>query len=277
MMVEKRGIVQTLLLWTFLSILAVVCILPFYMMVINATRSNVEISRGVYLTVGDQLKINYAIIQSKVNIWKGFYSSAIIAIPSVILSAFFSSLTAYGFSKFKFKGREALFWVVLATMMIPQQLGLIGYYDLVVRLRLLDRYIPLIVPMIANPGMVFFIRAYMQSSIPDSLIEAAVIDGSGEFRTFLTIILPLAMPAVATMSIFTFIQKWNDLITPLVLLNSADKFTLPIVISNIRGLYETNFGAIYLGITISVLPILLVVILFSKALIRGLTIGAVKG
>ncbi len=277
MMVEKRGIIQTVLLWTFLSILAVVCVLPFYMMIINATRSNVEISRGVYLIPGDQLKINYAIIQSKVNIWKGFYSSAIIAIPSVILSAFFSSLTAYGFSKFKFKGREALFWVVLATMMIPQQLGLIGYYDLVVRLRLLDRYIPLIVPMIANPGMVFFIRAYMQSSIPDSLIEAAVIDGSGEFRTFLTIILPLAMPAVATMSIFTFIQKWNDLITPLVLLNSADKFTLPIVISNIRGLYETNFGAIYLGITISVLPILLVVILFSKALIRGLTIGAVKG
>lgn len=277
MMIHQRNPIATIVLRVFLIALAVICVMPFYMMIINATRSNVEISRGVWLTPGDQLVRNYQIIQSKVNIWRGFYSSSVIAIPSVVLSAFFSALTAYGFAKFRFRGREALFWVVLATMMIPQQLGLIGYYDLVLRLGLLDRYIPLIVPMIANPGMVFFIRAYIQSSIPDSLIEAAVIDGSGEFRTFLTIIFPLAMPAVATMSIFTFIHKWNDLITPLVLLNSADKFPMPVVISTIRGLYETNFGAIYLGIAISVIPILIVVVTFSRALIRGLTIGAVKG
>lgn len=277
MMVEKRGRVTTAVLWLALVCLAVLCVLPFYMMIINATRSNVEISRGVWLTPGDQLIRNYRIIQGKVNIWRGFYSSSVIAIPSVILSAFFSTLTAYGFAKFRFRGREALFWVVLATMMVPQQLGLIGYYDLVLTLGMLDQYLPLILPMIANPGMVFFVRAYIQSSIPDSLIEAAIIDGSGEFRTFLTIVFPLAMPAVATMSIFTFIHKWNDLITPLVLLNSADKFPMPVVISNIRGLYEMNFGAIYLGVTISVIPILIVVVTFSKALIRGLTIGAIKG
>ncbi len=277
MMIQPRNPVSSIVLRVFLVGLAIICVMPFYMMIINATRSNVEISRGVWLTPGDQLLRNYEIIQSKVNIWRGFYSSSIIAIPSVVLSAFFSALTAYGFAKFRFRGREALFWVVLATMMIPQQLGLIGYYDLVLRLGLLDRYIPLIIPMIANPGMVFFVRAYIQSSIPDSLIEAAIIDGSGEFRTFITIIFPLAMPAVATMSIFTFIHKWNDLITPLVLLNSADKFPMPVVISTIRGLYETNFGAIYLGITISVIPILIVVVTFSRALIRGLTIGAIKG
>lgn len=277
MMVEKRGRATTAVLWVALVCLAVLCVLPFYMMIINATRSNVEISRGVWLTPGDQLIRNYRIIQGKVNIWRGFYSSSVIALPSVILSAFFSTLTAYGFAKFRFRGREALFWVVLATMMVPQQLGLIGYYDLVLTLGMLDQYLPLILPMIANPGMVFFVRAYIQSSIPDSLIEAAIIDGSGEFRTFLTIIFPLAMPAVATMSIFTFIHKWNDLITPLVLLNSADKFPMPVVISNIRGLYEMNFGAIYLGVTISVIPILIVVVTFSKALIRGLTIGAIKG
>lgn len=277
MMVEKRGRITAVILWLILICLAVLSVLPFYMMIINATRSNVEISRGVWLTPGDQLIRNYRIIQGKVNIWRGFYSSSVIAIPSVILSAFFSTLTAYGFAKFRFRGREALFWVVLATMMVPQQLGLIGYYDLVLTLGMLDQYLPLILPMIANPGMVFFVRAYIQSSIPDSLIEAAIIDGSGEFRTFLTIIFPLAMPAVATMSIFTFIHKWNDLITPLVLLNSADKFPMPVVISNIRGLYEMNFGAIYLGVTISVIPILIVVVTFSKALVRGLTIGAIKG
>lgn len=277
MIIEQRKPIRSFLLYAFLIALAALSVVPFYMMVINATRSNVEISRGVWLTPGDQLLRNYQIIQSRVNIWRGFLSSSIITIPSVILSAFFSALTAYGFAKFRFFGRELLFWVVLGTMMIPQQLGLIGYYDLVVRLGLIDTYTPLILPLIANPAMVFFIRSYIESSIADSLIEAAIIDGSGEFRTFLTIIFPLAMPAVATMSIFTFINKWNDLITPLVLINSPEKFPMPVVISNIRGLYETNFGAIYLGVTISIIPILIVVVLFSKALIQGLTIGAVKG
>lgn len=247
------------------------------MMIINATRSNVEISRGVWLTPGNHLLRNYQIIQNRVNIWRGFYASSVIAVPSEILSAFFGTLTAYGFAKFRFRGREALFWVVLATMMIPQQLGLIGYFDLMLRLGLLDTFIALILPMIANPGMVFFVRAYIQSSIPDSLLEAAVIDGAREFRIFLTIVFPLAVPAVATMSIFTFIAKWNDLITPLVLLNSADKFPMPVVISTIRGLYETNFGAIYLGTAISVLPIIIVVVLFSRLIIRGLVVGAIKG
>jgi multiple sugar transport system permease protein len=257
--------------------LALICIVPFYIMIINSTRSNTEISQGIYLTPGNQLKANYLIIQGKVNIWRGFISSVIIAVPAVLLSAFFSALTAYGFAKFHFKGKEVLFWIVLGTMMIPQQLGLIGYYDLCVKMGLIDSYVPLILPNIANASMVFFIRAYIESSIPDSLIEAGLIDGAGEFYIFNKLILPLSMPAVATMSIFTFIYKWNDLINPMVLLNSADKFTMPVVISNIRGLYEANFGAIYLGVTISVIPILIVVITFSRALISGLTIGAVKG
>lgn len=276
-MIEKKRPVAVILMYVFLAVLALVCIIPFYMMIINSTRSNVEISQGVWLTPGDQLRANYEIILGKVNIWQGFVSSVIIALPAVLLSAFFSALTAYGFAKFRFKGKEVLFWLLLGTMMIPQQLGLIGYYDLCVKLGLIDSYAPLILSNIANASMVFFIRSYMESSIPDSLIEAGLIDGAGEFYIFWKLIFPLAMPAVATMSIFTFIYKWNDLLYPMVLLNSAEKFTLPVMISNIRGLYESNFGAIYLGVTISVVPILLVVVSFSKALISGLTIGAVKG
>ncbi|MFW5694268.1 MAG: carbohydrate ABC transporter permease [Alkalispirochaeta sp.] len=276
-MIEKRNPLTRAVLIGFLLFLAVLCVVPFYMMIINATRSNVEISQQVWLTPGDQLLRNYEIIQDKVNIWQGFYASVIITAPSVILSAFFGAMTAYGFAKFNFRFKELLFWIVLATLMIPQQLGLIGYHDLMVRIGMIDTYPPLILPMIANAGMVFFVRSYIEASIPDSLIEAAIVDGSGEFYTFSRLILPLAMPAVATMSIFTFVFKWNDLITPLVLLSSERRFPMPVVISNIRGLYETNFGAIYLGITISVIPILIVVVVFSKALIRGLTIGAIKG
>lgn len=277
MVLERRSPVASILLYTFLIFIAFICIVPFYIMVINSTRSNVEISQNISFIPGDELLNNYEIIKEKVNIWLGFANSVIIAVPAVLLSAFFSALTAYGFAKFRFKGRNVLFFVILGTMMIPQQLGLIGFYDLMVNFRLIDSYLPLIIPSIANPAMVFFIKSYIESSIPDSLIEAGLIDGAGEMYIFNRIIIPLAMPAIATMSIFTFIYKWNDLINPLVLLNSANKFPMPIVISNIRGLYETNFGAIYLGITISVTPIIIVVVSFSKQLISGLTIGAVKG
>ena len=276
-MIERRNPIGRFFLWLFLISLALLCILPFYMMIINATRSNVEISQGVYLLPGEYLKRNYEIVQNKVDIWRGFLGSVIIAVPSVVLSAFFSTLTAYGFAKFNFKGKEAFFWIILGTMMVPLQLGLIGYYDLCIKLGIINTYWPLILPTAANAAMVFFVRAYIESSIPDSLVEAGIIDGAGEMFIFWRLIFPLAMPAVATMSIFTFINKWNDLINPLVLLNSAEKFPMPVVISNIRGLYESNFGAIYLGVTISVVPIIIVVAVFSKSLIRGLTIGAVKG
>lgn len=276
-MIHRRKTGESILLYTFLIILAALAVIPFYMMVINSTHTTVEISQKVWVTPGRALLDNYQIIQGKVNIWQGFFASTVISVPSVILSAFFSALTAYGFAKFKFKFKEALFWLILATMMVPQQLGLIGYYDLCVQLGLIDSFLPLIVPSAANAAMVFFIRAYIQSSISDSLIEAAIIDGAGELYIFLRIIFPLALPSIATMSIFTFISKWNDLIGPLVLLNSAKKFPMPVVVSNIRGLYEMNFGAIYLGVTISVIPILLVVIIFSKQIISGLTVGAVKG
>jgi multiple sugar transport system permease protein len=276
-MMYRQSRAEKIVLYAFLIVMALISIVPFYMMVINSTHTNVEISQRVWLTPGSALLDNYRIIQSKVNIWQGFVASTIITLPSVILSAFFSTLTAYGFAKFNFRGKELLFWIILGTMMVPQQLGLIGYYDLLSKIRLIDSFLPLILPTAANAAMVFFIRAYIESSISDSLIEAAIIDGGGEWYIFRRIIFPLAMPSIATMSIFTFINKWNDLLTPLVLLNSAKKFPMPVVVSNIRGLYETNFGAIYLGVTISIIPILIVVITFSRSIIKGLTIGAVKG
>ena len=276
-MIERKNPVGRTLLYIALIFLAVICIVPFYMMIINGTRSNVQISQGVSMLPGSYLADNYRIIMGKVNIWGGFRASTFIAVPAVLFSAFFSTLTAYGFAKFHFKGKEALFWIILATMMIPQQLGLIGYVEMVRRVGLIDTYWPLILPNIANAAFVFFVRSYIESSIPDSLIEAALIDGAGEFFIFWRLVFPLAMPAVATQSIFTFIYKWNDLINPLILLNSNDKMPMPVVVSNIRGLYEQNFGAIYLGVAISVIPILIVVVSFSRQLIRGLTVGAVKG
>lgn len=277
MMVEKQSALFKTLLYTFLIILALICIVPFYMMIINSTHSNEEVARQVWLTPGTELINNFKTIQAKVNMMQGFLSSVIISVPSVILAAFFGAMTAYGFAKFNFKGKNALFWFILSTMMVPQQLGLIGYFKFIQNLGMIDTYLPLIIPSIASAGMVFFVKQYIESSISDSLIEAAYMDGAGEFYIFMRIIFPLSMPSIATMSIFVFIGRWNDLITPLVLLFSQKKFPMPVIVASIRGLYEMNYGAIYLGITISIIPILIVVVIFSKALINGLTIGAVKG
>lgn len=276
-MVEKRSVLSQVVLYSFLVVLALISVVPFYMMIINSTHSNQDIARQLWLIPGNQLLVNYQSIIERVNIWRGFMASVIISAPSVFLAGFFGAMTAYGFAKFTFKGKEILFWFILATMMIPQQLGLIGYFTFIQKLGMIDSYLPLIIPSIASAGMVFFVRQYIQSSIPDSLIEAAIIDGAREGFIFTKIIIPLAMPSIATMSIFVFIGKWNDLLTPLVLLFDKAKFPMPVVVANINGLYERNYGAIYLGVSISVIPIILVVIAFSKKLINGLTIGAVKG
>jgi multiple sugar transport system permease protein len=265
------------ILYILLILLAILCFLPFYIMIINATHSNTELSSKLMLLPGKSLMDNYRRLMQNVNIWRGFFNSLFISTCVTILSGYFSALTAYGFSKFKFKGNKALYWVVLGTMMIPGQLGLIGFFQLCKSLNMLNTYWPLILPSIANAGTVFFIKGYTDSAIHISLIESARIDGCGEFKIFNRIVLPLIIPSVATMSIFTFVNSWNNFLTPLVLLFDMDKFTLPILVVVARGVYQTDFGAIYTGIAISVVPIMIVFIFMSKYIIGGLTTGSVKG
>ncbi|WP_298845343.1 carbohydrate ABC transporter permease [Clostridium sp.] len=182
-----------------------------------------------------------------------------------------------GFSKFGFKANKILFWVLLATMMIPTQLGMIGLFQLVKKLGLLDSYWPLIIPAIATPASVFFIKGYTDGAISRSLIEAARIDRCSELKIFNRIVLPLIFPSVATMSIFTFIQTWNNFLIPLILLFDPNKFTLPIMVMLARGTYKTEYGAVFTGVAISIVPIMIAFIFLSKKIVGGLTVGGVKG
>ena len=269
--------ISKILIYFFLIFLTIICILPFYIMLINATRSNAEIVRSLSLLPGSNIIKNYHSMLKGVNIWRGLGNSAFIAISYTILSAYFSALTAYGFSKYKFKGKSILFGIVLLTMMVPAQLSLIGYYELNNKLNLLDTYFPLILPGIANSFTVFFLKQYIDANVPGTIIEAARIDGASEFKTFHRIILPIISPAIATMSIFNFVFAWNNYIQPLVLIFSNEKYPLPVLIGFLRGSsYKTDFGAIYLAIAISVLPIIIAYILFSKYIIGGITMGSVK-
>jgi multiple sugar transport system permease protein len=260
-----------------LILLSLICVVPFYIMIIDATHTNGEIASKLWLLPGKSLLNNYHRLVESVHIWRGFANSLFIAVSTTVVSGYFSALTAYGFSRYKFKGNKALYAIVLGSMMIPMQLGFIGFYQLISKIHLLNSYIPLIVPAIANASSVFFIKGYTDGAVHESLIEAARIDGSGEFATFNKIGLPLIMPSIATMSIFTFIGTWNSYLTPLILITDMDKYTLPIMQVVARGVYKTEFGTIYTCIAISVVPIMIAFAFLSKKIIGGLTVGGVKG
>ncbi len=277
MMNSKKNF-KKIIIYTLLIVLAVISIIPFYMMIINATRDNKDIIMGFSFLPGSSLVENYKTMMDYVNIWIGFKNSLIVSVSVTILSGYFSALTAYGFAVYDFKGKKYLFLFMLLMMMVPGQLGLIGFYELNKVLGTLDTYIPLIVPAIASPFVVFFLRQYLATTLHPSLLEAARMDGAGELKIFHTVALPIMMPAVATMSIFTFIGSWNNYIVPLVVLFSPEKYTLPVLMGFLRGSQVAqNLGSLYLGIAISVVPIMVAFLFFSKYIISSISAGSIKG
>ncbi|WP_201739695.1 MULTISPECIES: carbohydrate ABC transporter permease [unclassified Exiguobacterium] len=274
---QKKKLFSRGVIYTGLIVLTIVCFIPFLMMLVNATRTNGEIMSGFSLLPGTALIENYAILSDYINIWNGFKNSLIIAVLVTLLSGYFSAMTAFGFAFYDFKGKNVMFIFMLVMMMVPGQLGLIGFYEISKTLGILDSFIPLIIPSIASPFVVFFIRQYTQATLHVSMIEAARIDGASELRIFHTIALPMMMPAVATMSIFTFIGSWNNYLMPLVLLFSPEKYTLPVLMGFLKGSQVAeNLGALYLGIAISVVPIMIAFLFMSKYIVSSISAGAVK-
>lgn len=268
-----RGVI-----YFFLVILVIICFVPFYMMIINSTRSNSEILRGFSLLPGSSMMDNYATLDSYINIWIGFRNSFFVAICVTILNAYFSALTSFALVVYDFKWKNAIFIFFIVMMMVPGQLGLIGLYDLADTLGMLDSYWPLIIPAIAAPFTVFFFRQFLITTMPMSILESARIDGAKETYMFHKIVLPILMPAIATMGIFTFIGSWNNFLVPLVIIRSPRLYTMPIMIRQLQGSpVATNMGAIYLGIAISVVPIMIAFLFLSKYIINSITAGAVKG
>lgn len=269
----KKGILYLLLI-----LLGATCLLPFLLMTVNATRSGSEIVSSFTLIPSTHLIENWHTVFQYFNLFQGMANSLIVAVPGTLLTAYFSAMTAYGLAMYRFKGNKVIFGTILVFMMIPGQLGLIGFYNLCTKLHLVNSYIPLIVPAIAAPGTVFFLRQYVLSVLPPSLIEAARIDGAGELYSFHRIVLPVMSPGIATMAIMAFIGSWNNYLLPMIILNKNEKFTLPVMMATLRASTDinSNQGAIYLAVAISVIPILLVFAFFSKYIISSISAGAVK-
>lgn len=281
---NKRKVVR-IIIYVALILLSIICLIPFYMMMVNASRSNTQIIHGFSVIPGNSIKENYDNMMYFMNvsdgvfsgIWLGFKNSLIIAVSVTFLCAYFSALTAFGFHAYKFKGRNGLFMFILIMMMIPAQLGLLGFYELNKALKTLDTYIPLIIPAIASPFTVFFLRQYLRSVMHPVLIDAARIDGASEIVIFHKIAIPIMMPGIATMSIFTFIGSWNNYLGPLIIIFSPEKYPLPVLMGYLRGgRISENLGSMYLAIAISVVPIMVVFMFLSKYIIASISSGSVK-
>ena len=256
-------------------------IIPFWMMIANATRTSVDIQANFSLIPSHYLIENYEKLMYQANqnvpLYRYMINSFIIAGFSTVVNIYFSTLTAYGVTVYRFKGVNAVWAFIMAIMMIPAQVSSIGFYKMVYNWGMSNSYIPLIVPAIAAPATVFFMRQFMIASLPLEIIDAARIDGSKEFTTFNTIAMPLLKPAVATQCIFAFIGSWNNFYTPSMILSKQDRYTLPMFIQLLRGeRFRSDYGIIYVGLVITVIPIFVVYFALSKYIIAGVALGGVK-
>ncbi|MBR6149531.1 MAG: carbohydrate ABC transporter permease [Lachnospiraceae bacterium] len=261
-------------------ILTVLSILPFWIMIVNATRSTTQIQQhAVAFIPSTYMMNNFKILTGKsFNPMVGFKNSLIVSTFATLCATYFSTLTAYAVVVYDWKLKNAFFSFVMAVMMIPAQVTMIGFYQMAYKLGLTNSLLMLILPSVAAPSMVFFMRQYMIPSLPLEIVQAARIDGAKEFYTFNIIALPIMKPAIATQAIFSFVSSWNNLFTPMVLLTKQEKYTMPIMVSLLKGdIYKTEYGAVYMGLTLTVLPLIIVYLFLAKYIVAGVALGSVKG
>lgn len=268
----KRGLLYALLISS--SILMVV---PFYWTV----ATSLKIEQNVFLTPPqwwpDPFSIlAYEQVLTRIHFLKYFLNSAIVALMVTAGHAFFDTLAAYAFAKLKFPGRDKIFFLMLLALMVPFQVNLIPLYRIMDLLKFIDSYAALIVPSLTSIFGIFLMRQFLLT-IPDDLLDAARIDGAGEFGVFRKVVLPLVLPGMATLAIFTFMGAWNDFLWPRIVLSSEQVLTLPVGLAQLQMRNTSNQTQIMAGTVLTALPMIVVFLLLQRQFIAGMTAGAVKG
>lgn len=250
--------------------LSFLCLFFFYILIVNATRSHAELQRGFSALPGKYFLENLKNVANDGTfpMFQGIINSLVVSACSAALCTYFSSLTAYGLYAYDFKMKKAAFTFIMAILVMPTQVTAMGFLRLITNMGMYDSLLPLIIPSIASPSVFYFMYSYLESSLPLSLVEAARIDGSGEFRTFNRIVLPIMKPAIAVQAIFSFVGSWNNYFVPALVIQSKDKMTVPILIATLRGADYMNFdmGKIYMMITVAIVPIIIVYLILSIAI-----------
>ena len=264
-----------------LLVLAFLCLFFFYILIVNATRSHSELQKGFSALPGTHFLDNLKKVakDGSFPMLRGIVNSLFISAASAAICTYFSSLTAYGLYAYNFKLKKVAFTFIMAILVMPTQVTAMGFLRLITNMGMYDSWTPLIVPSIASPAVFYFMYSYLQSSLPISLVEAARIDGSGEFRTFNKIVIPIMKPAIAVQAIFTFVSSWNNYFVPALVLKKDSVKTLPILIAQLRSADWLKFdmGQVYVTIAFSIFPVIVVYIFLSKYIVQGIALGAVKG
>lgn len=272
---------RRIIAYTVLVLLTIISLFSFYVLFINATRGHYDIQKGFSFLPGRALMTNLKNVMSssEMPVLRGMLNSFIVATGSAALSVYFSALTAYGIHAYRFKGNHTAFQFILLIMMVPTQVSALGFINLMNNWGLRNSFIPLIVPTIAAPMTFFFMKQYMESNLPLEIIEAARIDGSGEFATFNRIVLPMTKPAIAVQAIFTFVANWNNYFIPSLLIDDKNRKTLPILMAQLRSADWLKFdlGQVYMLIALAILPVVIVYLCLSRFIVGGVALGGVKG
>jgi len=278
---KRKLTASRIVAYTVLVILCFLCLFFFFMLTINSSRNTFQIQQGFSFLPGKSFSVNLQSLLNNANIpvLSGIKNSFIISALSALLAIYFSAMTAYGIYAYDFKFKKAAFAIILLIMTMPTQISAVGFVNQMQAMGLKNSLIPLFLPAIASPVVFFFMKQYLESNMPMEIVEAARIDGSDEFHTFNFIVLPIMKPAIAVQAIFSFVTAWNNFFIPALLLDKADKKTLPILIAQLRSadFLKFDMGQVYMLVTIAIIPVIIVYLFLSKYIVRGVALGGVKG
>jgi multiple sugar transport system permease protein len=268
---------STVLAYAIVAVGALLMLAPFWFMFVFATHSRTEImSLPPPVFFGDDLAANVRLLTERLPFLRNLGWSLYVALASTALTLFFCSMGGYAFACFEFRFKRALFSLVMATLLLPSFMNMVPTFMLMDTLGWIDQPRALILPGAASAFGIFLMRQFAQSAVPRELIEAARMDGCGEFGIYWRIVLPLLKPALGTLGLIAFIASWNNFIGPLIVMRSPDMYTLPLALRSLQSPVDTEWGALMAGSAIATLPLLMLFAWSSRQLISGLTAGAVK-
>lgn len=259
-----------------LSILALMAFIPLYWMVVTAFKQpTLTMKFPPEIFPKNPTLQNFESLFQRRDLFRWTLNSVIVAGTVTLTQIFLCAMAGYAIAKKRFPGSKLFFWIYISSMMIPKQVTIVPLYIMVANFGMVDSYAGLILPSIAAPFGVFLMRQFMLS-LPNEIIDAARIDGAGEFKTFWTIILPMSKPALAVLGIFTFVGEWNSFLWPLIVTQSSKMKTLQAGLALIQEEVPMEYAYLMAGATFAAIPMIIVFLSFQKYFLRGVTVGAVK-
>ncbi|HEY8846419.1 MAG TPA: carbohydrate ABC transporter permease [Candidatus Limnocylindrales bacterium] len=275
---RRRQLVSNAAWYVVLTLLAVITVFPFLWMLLTSLKGPLDPIASVppQLLPGHPTLANYERVLASLPILRFFFNSITVSVIVCVLNVLVSAMAAYPLAKMRFKGRDAIFYLLLATLIVPAQLTYIPSFILAVNVfHYYDTLPAVILPSLASAFNIFLMRQAFRG-VPNDLIDAARVDGAGEWRVWWQILLPIVRPSMAAVAIFTFVTSWNDFLWPSLMLHTRDGLTLPVGLAALQGFFSSDFRSIAAGVTMTVIPILLFFIVVQRHFVRGLA-GAVKG